>query len=160
MPIALVLIVLILVWLFNDMRKVLLVILCLPFAFIGITPLLLVTGTPFTFMGIIGAMGLMGMLIKNSIVLVDEITRLTKEGMVPYDAVINSTVNRTRPVIMASATTILGMLPLLFAPMYSSLAVVVVAGLTAGTIITLILLPIFYSLFFKIKKTSLINIYE
>ena len=59
-------------------------------------------------------MGLMGMLIKNSIVLVDEITRLTKEGMVPYDAVINSTVNRTRPVIMASATTILGMLPLLF----------------------------------------------
>ena len=49
----------------------------------------------------------MGMLIKNSIVLVDEITRLTKEGMVPYDAVINSTVNRTRPVIMASATTIL-----------------------------------------------------
>lgn len=160
MPIALVLIVLILVWLFNDMRKVLLVILCLPFAFIGITPLLLVTGTPFTFMGIIGAMGLMGMLIKNSIVLVDEITRLTKEGMVPYDAVINSTVNRTRPVIMASATTILGMLPLLFDPMYSSLAVVVVAGLTAGTIITLILLPIFYSLFFKIKKTSLINIYE
>lgn len=154
------LIVLILVWLFNDMRKVLLVILCLPFAFIGITPLLLVTGTPFTFMGIIGAMGLMGMLIKNSIVLVDEITRLTKEGMVPYDAVINSTVNRTRPVIMASATTILGMLPLLFDPMYSSLAVVVVAGLTAGTIITLILLPIFYSLFFKIKKTSLINIYE
>ena len=153
-------IVLILVWLFNDMRKVLLVILCLPFAFIGITPLLLVTGTPFTFMGIIGAMGLMGMLIKNSIVLVDEITRLTKEGMVPYDAVINSTVNRTRPVIMASATTILGMLPLLFDPMYSSLAVVVVAGLTAGTIITLILLPIFYSLFFKIKKTSLINIYE
>lgn len=142
------------------MRKVLLVILCLPFAFIGITPLLLVTGTPFTFMGIIGAMGLMGMLIKNSIVLVDEITRLTKEGMVPYDAVINSTVNRTRPVIMASATTILGMLPLLFDPMYSSLAVVVVAGLTAGTIITLILLPIFYSLFFKIKKTSLINIYE
>lgn len=105
-------------------------------------------------------MGLMGMLIKNSIVLVDEITRLTKEGMVPYDAVINSTVNRTRPVIMASATTILGMLSLLFDPMYSSLAVVVVAGLTAGTIITLILLPIFYSLFFKIKKTSLINIYE
>ena len=152
MPIALVLIVLILVWLFNDMRKVLLIILCLPFAFIGITPLLLVTGTPFTFMGIIGAMGLMGMLIKNSIVLVDEITRLTKEGMVPYDAVINSTVNRTRPVIMASATTILGMLPLLFDPMYSSLAVVVVAGLTAGTIITLILLPIFYSLFFKIYE--------
>ena len=113
---------------------------------------MLVTGTPFTFMGIIGAMGLMGMLIKNSIVLVDEITRLTKEGMVPYDAVINSTVNRTRPVIMASATTILGMLPLLFDPMYSSLAVVVVAGLTAGTIITLILLPIFYSLFSKLKN--------
>jgi multidrug efflux pump subunit AcrB len=154
-PITLVLIILILVLLFNNMRKVLLVILCLPFAFIGITPALMISGTPFTFMGIIGAMGLMGMLIKNAIVLLDEITRLTKEGIDPYDAVINSTINRTRPVVMASATTILGMLPLLFDPMYSSLAVVVIAGLTAGTIITLILLPIFYSLFFNIQKPSI-----
>jgi multidrug efflux pump subunit AcrB len=154
-PVALVLIVLILVLLFNDMRKILLIVLCLPFAFIGITPALLLSGAPFTFMGIIGALGLIGMLIKNSIVLLDEIARLTGEGMTPYDAVINSTVNRTRPVVMASTTTILGMLPLLFDPMYSSLAVVVVAGLTAGTIITLILLPVFYSLFFKIKKPSI-----
>ncbi len=94
-------------------------------------------------------MGLMGMLIKNSIVLVDEITWLTKEGMVPYDAVINSTVNRTRPVIMASATTILGMLPLLFDPMYSSLAVVVVAGFDSRHHNYADSASYFYSLFFQ-----------
>jgi multidrug efflux pump subunit AcrB len=150
-PLTIILILTILLLLFNDIRKLLLILCCLPFAVVGISPALLVTGTPFTFMAILGAMGLMGMMIKNSIVLVDEITRLTKEGMPPYDAIINSTVNRTRPVVMASATTILGMLPLVTDPMYSSLALVVIAGLTVGTVITLILLPIFYALLFRVK---------
>jgi multidrug efflux pump subunit AcrB len=150
-PLTVILILVILLLLFNDIRKLLLILCCLPFVIVGISPMLLVTGTPFTFMAILGAMGLMGMMIKNSIVLVDEITRLTKEGMPPYDAIINSTVNRTRPVVMASATTILGMLPLITDPMYSSLALVVIAGLTVGTIITLILLPIFYALLFRVK---------
>ncbi len=103
-------------------------------------------------MGIIGAVGLLGMLIKNAIVLVDEITRMTNEGVEPYTAVIESTINRTRPVVMASATTILGMLPLITDPMYGSLAVIVIGGLTIGTIITLILLPIFYTALFRVKK--------
>ena len=92
------------------------------------------------------------MLVKNAIVLIDEITRMSNEGTEPYRAIIESTINRTRPVIMASATTILGMLPLIPDPMYGSLAVVVIGGLTFGTIITLILLPIFYALLFRIKK--------
>ena len=150
-PMTIALILAILLLLFNDTRKLLLILFCLPFVIVGITPTLLITGTPFTFMAIIGTMGLMGMMIKNSIVLVDEITRLTKEGMAPYDAIINSTINRTRPVVMASATTILGMLPLVTDPMYSSLALAVIAGLTVGTIITLILLPIFYALLFRVK---------
>lgn len=129
-----------------------LVLFILPFASIGIVVTLILTGTPFTFMGIIGAVGLIGMLVKNAIVLIDEITRMSNEGAEPYQAIIESTINRTRPVIMASATTILGMLPLIPDPMYGSLAVVVIGGLTFGTIITLILLPIFYALLFRIRK--------
>jgi len=119
---------------------------------VGVVAALILTDTPFTFMGIIGAVGLMGMLIKNSIVLVDEITRMIREKVEPYSAIIQSIINRTRPVIMVSFTTILAMLPLIPDPMYGSLAVVVIGGLTFGTIITLILLPIFYALLFNINK--------
>jgi multidrug efflux pump subunit AcrB len=148
-PVAALLILLVLILLFNDVRKIFLTLFCLPFALIGITPVLLVTQMPFTFMAIIGLVGLVGMMIKNIIVLIDEITRHTREGAALREAIIASTVNRTRPVVMASATTILGVFPLIFDPVYSSLAITIMSGLTVGTIITLILLPIFYSVFFK-----------
>lgn len=157
LPLVMIIIFVILLLLFNSVKKMLLILFCLPFAIVGVVLALFLTNTPFTFMGIIGLVGLIGMLVKNSIVLVDEITRMIKEGAEPYQAIIESTINRTRPVMMASATTILGMLPLVFDPMYGSLAVVVIGGLTLGTMITLILLPIFYALLFKIKKTKAIN---
>lgn len=98
-------------------------------------------------------MGLIGMMVKNSIVLVDEINRLySEEHQHPYDAVLNATVSRVRPVIMASLTTIVGMIPLVNDPMYGSMAVTIMAGLTVGTIITLILLPLFYTAFFHVRK--------
>ena len=151
-PLVLVIIFILLVLLFNSIKKMLLILFCLPFASVGIVIALQLTGTPITFMGIIGMIGLLGMLIKNAIVLVDEITRMIREKVDPYTAIIESTINRTRPVIMASVTTILGMLPLIFDPMYGSLAVTVIGGLTFGTIITLVLLPIFYAIFFRIKN--------
>lgn len=153
MPITIFLILFILLFLFNSWKKVLLIIVCFPFVLCGITPSLLVTGEPFTFMAIIGLMGLIGMMVKNAIVLVDEIGRLYKEEhMHPYYAVINATVSRVRPVIMASLTTILGMLPLLMDPMYKSMAITIMSGLAIGTIITLILLPLFYTALFHVKK--------
>lgn len=153
MPITIFLILFILLFLFNSWKKVLLIIVCFPFVLCGITPSLLVTGEPFTFMAIIGLMGLIGMMVKNAIVLVDEIGRLYKEEhMHPYHAVINATVSRVRPVIMASLTTILGMLPLLMDPMYKSMAITIMSGLAVGTIITLILLPLFYTALFHVKK--------
>ena len=155
-PLVLVIILLVLILLFNSIKKMLLILFCLPFAAVGIAIALQLTGTPVTFMGIIGMIGLLGMMIKNSIVLVDEITRMISENVDPYTAVIESTVNRTRPVIMASVTTILGMTPLIFDPMYGSLAVTVIGGLTSGTIVTLILLPIFYAILYKIKNPQLI----
>ena len=105
------------------------------------------------FVAIVGTIGMAGMLIKNSIVLIDEIDVQMKSGVVAYDAVIKATVSRIRPVMMASLTTILGMIPLLPDPMYGALAVTVMCGLLVGTIITLVILPIIYALFFKIKQS-------
>ena len=104
-------------------------------------------------MAIIGMMGLIGMMVKNAIVLVDEINRLqTEEHYHPYHAVVEATVSRVRPVLMASLTTIVGMVPLVNDPMYGSMAITIMGGLTVGTLITLILLPIFYTALFRIHK--------
>ena len=98
-------------------------------------------------------MGLIVMMVKNAIVLVDEINRLQVEEHVhPYHAVVEATVSRVRPVMMASLTTIVGMIPLVGDPMYGSMAVTIMGGLTIGTIITLILLPLFYTALFSIRK--------
>lgn len=152
-PLTVFLILAILLLLFNSWRKVILILLCFPFVFCGITPSLLLSGQPMTFMAIIGILGLIGMMVKNAIVLVDEINRLqTEEKKHPYTAVIEATVSRVRPVLMASLTTIVGMLPLVTDPMYSSMAITIMGGLTVGTIITLILLPLFYTAMFRIWK--------
>lgn len=152
-PITIFLILGILLLLFNSWKKVGLILLCLPFVLCGIVPSLYFLRQPFTFMAIIGMMGLMGMMVKNAIVLVDEINRLiTEEHRHPYHAVVEATVSRVRPVLMASLTTIVGMIPLVGDPMYGSMAITIMGGLTVGTIITLILLPLFYTALFHIKK--------
>lgn len=154
-PITIFIILAILLLLFNDWRKVILILLCFPFVFCGITPSLLLSGQPLTFMAIIGMLGLIGMMVKNAIVLVDEINRLqTEEKASPYTAVVEATVSRVRPVLMASLTTIVGMIPLVSDPMYGSMAITIMGGLTVGTMITLILLPLFYATLFRIRKPA------
>lgn len=154
-PLTLFIILLILLLLFNSWRKVALILVCFPFVICGITISLLLTANPFTFMAIIGLMGLIGMMVKNSIVLVDEIGRLQQEeGLDAYKAVVEATVSRVRPVLLASVTTIVGMIPLLGDPMYGSMAVTIMGGLAAGTIITLLLLPLLYTIIMKVKITE------
>lgn len=155
MPVTLFIILGILLLLFNSWKKVILILLCFPFVFCGITPALLLFRQPFTFMAIIGMMGLIGMMVKNAIVLVDEINRLQQEEHLhPYHAVVEATVSRVRPVLMASLTTIVGMIPLVNDPMYGSMAITIMGGLTVGTLITLVLLPIFYTALFHIHKPN------
>jgi multidrug efflux pump subunit AcrB len=154
-PLTLFLILAILLLLFNSWRKVILILLCLPFVICGIAPALLLTGQPMTFMAIIGFQGLVGMMVKNAIVLVDEINRLqSEEHFHPYTAVVEATVSRVRPVLMASLTTIVGMLPLATDPMYGSMAILIMGGLTVGTLITLMLLPLLYTAMFHIQKPA------
>lgn len=157
-PLTLFIVLGILLLLFNDWREVILILLCFPFVFCGITPSLLVFRQPLTFMAIVGMMGLVGMMVKNAIVLVDEINRLqAEEHKHPYTAVLEATVSRVRPVLMASLTTIVGMVPLLGDPMYGSMAVVIMGGLTVGTLITLVLLPLFYTALYHVKPSQTEN---
>lgn len=154
-PITLFIVLIVLLLLFNSWKKVILILMCFPFVFCGITPSLLLFRQPFTFMAIVGVMGLVGMMVKNAIVLVDEINRLqTEEHMSAYQAIIKATVSRVRPVLMASLTTIVGMIPLVGDPMYGSMAITIMGGLTAGTVITLLLLPFFYTILFRVGTVS------
>lgn len=152
LPISIMLIILTLILLFNDFKKPLIVIICIPMAFIGIVPGMILAGQPFTFMAIIGSFGLMGMIVKNAIVLLDEAETLIAGGAERYPALINATVSRTRPVLLASFTTILGMVPLLTDPMYASMAVAIISGLLVGTLITLLFVPILYASFYGVKR--------
>ena len=119
---------------------------------VGIVITMIITGKTFDFVAIVGTLGLIGMVIKNGIVLMDEIERLTGEGMEQRSALIQSSVNRLRAVSLAALTTILGMLPLLSDSMFGSMAAAIMGGLLFGTVITLVFIPVLYSLFFYVKK--------
>ncbi len=141
----------ILICLFNGIRQPIIIFLCLPLIIVGVAFGLLILGMPFGFMAILGYLGLTGMLIKNAIVLIDEIETNNKNGVEPYNAVLDAAVSRLRPVVMASGTTVLGMTPLLWDPFYKTMAATVASGLIGSTVLTLVVVPLFYKLFYRIK---------
>lgn len=143
--------VLIVVALFNAIRQPLVIWLTVPLALIGVTAGLLLTNQPFGFMALLGFLSLSGMLIKNAIVLIDEMDLQIREGKPIYDAILDSGVSRLRPVAMAAATTILGMLPLFTDAFYVAMAVTIVGGLTVATVLTMVVVPVLYAIFFKAK---------
>ena len=150
-PLAVLLMVGILVWLFRSYRTSLLLFCCIPFVFVGVIPAMLLSGQNFGFVAIVGILGLVGMMLKNGIVLVDEIQLQLQSGKDSLQALIDASLSRLRPVSMASLTTVLGMVPLLFDDMFASIAAAIMGGLIAGTIIVLIIIPVLYSLFYKLK---------
>lgn len=153
-PLAIILIITILVMLFKDFKKPAIIFCCIPFILVGVIPTVLISGKPFGFVAIVGVLGLIGMMIKNAIVLMDEITLEISSGIPVRQALIQSSKSRLRPVMMASLTTILGMIPLIPDAMFGSLAVTIMGGLFVGTLITLVFVPVLYSVFFKTKRQS------
>ena len=151
-PLAIILMIAILIMLFKDYRKPIIIFCCLPMILVGVVAVMLLTGKTFNFVAIVGTLGLIGMLIKNGIVLMDEITLQLNQGIEPITALVDSAQSRLRPVTMAALTTILGMIPLLPDAMFGSLAASIMGGLTFGTLITLLFIPILYALFFHIKN--------
>ena len=147
-------ILLIIVTLFNAYRPLLVILLTLPFALVGITAGLLATSTPFGFVALLGAMSLAGMMIKNAVVLLDQVNDYLAQGMVAYDAVVEAAVSRLRPVSLAAATTVLGVIPLLQDVFWVGMSVTLMAGLSFGTLLTMILVPVLYTIIFKIEPKS------
>ena len=153
-PVPLLLMVLILVMLFNNLRQPLLIMLTVPLAVIGVSVGLLVADEPFGFMALLGFLSLSGMLIKNAIVLIDEINTEGRLGRAPLEAVLNAGVSRIRPVAMAAGTTVLGMLPLFSDPFFIGMAVTIIGGLSFATLLTLIVVPVLHATFYRIPVHS------
>lgn len=156
MPIAIVLILSILMLLFGDFRKMFIVILMVPLVMIGVSFAFLASGLFFGFFAILGLLGLVGMVIKNAIVLLDQAELEIKEnGKSKYQAIVLAARSRAVPVSMAAGTTILGMIPLLPDPMFGGMAVTIMGGLFIATLLTIIVLPVFYAIAFGLKKEDL-----
>lgn len=154
LPVGILIMFLITMVLFSAVKQPLIIWLCVPMAIIGVTAGLLLTNMEFGFMALLGFLSLSGMLIKNAIVLIDQIDFEIKEGKHPWQAILDSSVSRMRPVILAAVTTVLGMIPLLFDIFFANMAVTIMFGLTFATILTLIVVPTLYRIFFRISPVT------
>jgi multidrug efflux pump subunit AcrB len=154
LPLGFMLMVLTSIFLFGKLRQPLIIWLTVPLAIIGITAGLLLSGGAFDFMSLLGGLSLVGLLIKNAIVLIEEIDQQIATGMDRFEAVIESSVSRARPVVLAAATTVLGLLPLLADVFFVNMSITIMAGLGFATVLTLLVVPALYALLFDIRPAS------
>ncbi len=152
LPMGYLLMLVITIFLFNSVKKSLVIWFTVPLSIIGVSVGLLGFNMPFSFTAFLGLLSLSGMILKNGIVLLDQINIELKEGREPYDAVVHSAISRVRPVSMAALTTILGMIPLMFDAFFGSMAVTIMAGLGFATVLTLIVVPVMFAIMFRIRS--------
>ncbi len=150
-PLCMALMVLIVIGLFNELRTPMVIFSLLPLALIGVVAGLLLFNQPFGFMATLGVLSLAGMMIKNAIVLVEQIKINDRARMPPLESVIEAGVSRARPVAMAAFTTVLGMIPLVSDAFFGPMAVTIMAGLTVATVLTLLLLPVVYATIYRLR---------
>jgi multidrug efflux pump subunit AcrB len=137
--------------LFNDYRDAVVILLMTPLIFIGVVVGLLLTATQFDFFSLLGLLGLVGMNIKNAVILVTSIRDNRQRGIPPFEAICEAANDRFIPVTIASLTTILALIPLLFDSLFAGMAATIMGGLLVATILTMVVLPVVYSLFYGIK---------
>lgn len=152
LPVGILLMILTSIVLFGKLRQPLIIWMTVPLAIVGISAGLLATGGAFDFMSMLGALSLIGLLIKNAIVLIEEIDQQIAEGKEGYDAILDSAVSRARPVVLAAGTTILGLIPLLSDVFFVNMSVTIMAGLGFASVLTLTVVPTLYAVFFNIRK--------
>lgn len=140
--------------LFNSLKQPLVIWLCVPLILIGVTGGLLLFDEPFNFMAILGFLSLVGMMIKNAIVLIDEFNDQNSLGVEPFKAILDSGASRLRPVSMAAATTALGMIPLFGDAFFIAMAITIIFGLVVGSVLTMLILPVIYATIFGVKPPS------
>lgn len=151
LPLSFIVMLVISILLFGSLKQPLVIWLIVPMSICGVAAGLLASGLPFGFTALLGFLSLSGMLMKNAIVLVDEIDLQSAQKTDKLQAIIEASTSRIRPVILAALTTILGMLPLLWDAFFNSMAVTIMAGLAFATILTLIAVPVLYALVFRVK---------
>ena len=151
LPVGFLLMILTSILLFGKIRQPLIIWLTVPLAIVGITAGLLGANGAFDFMSLLGALSLIGLLIKNAIVLIDEIDQQIDEGKEGFIAILDATVSRLRPVVLAATTTILGLIPLLSDVFFVNMSITIMAGLGFATVLTLVFVPTLYSLMFRIE---------
>ena len=157
LPVGFLLMILTSIFLFGKLRQPMIIWLTVPLAIVGITVGLLSTDGAFDFMSLLGALSLIGLLIKNAIVLIEEIDQQIDSGKDRYEALLDSCVSRVRPVVLAAATTILGLIPLLSDVFFVNMSVTIMAGLGFASVLTLIVVPTLYAVFFRISKPDGVN---
>ena len=154
LPLTLVLIFITLLLLFNNFRDPIIILLMTPLIFIGVVLGLLLTGNEFDFFSLLGLLGLVGMNIKNGVILLDSIRERRASGREPMSAIVEAASDRLQPVVLASLTTILALVPLLFDSLFASMAATIMGGLLVATLLTMIVLPVVYAIFYGVKPTK------
>jgi multidrug efflux pump len=152
MPVMVLTVVTLLMLHLQSMQKTVLVLLTAPLGLIGVTLFLLVFRVPFGFVAMLGVIALSGMIMRNSIILVDQIEQDLQAGHSPWDAVVESTVRRFRPIILTAAAAILAMIPLTQSNFWGPMAVAIMGGLLIATVLTLLFLPALYAAWFKVRR--------
>jgi len=152
LPMALAVRVLIVVCLFNSIRATIVIWIIMPLALIGVTSGLLITGTPFGFMALLGILSLAGEQIKNAIVVLSKIKTEVESGKHPYHAIMDGSTAKVRPVMMVALTTVLGMIPLLTDPFFGGMAVCVMFGLSFACVVTMLIMPAIYAIIYPVEE--------
>ncbi len=153
-PAMLVIILVLLMIMLKDIRKLFVVVCTAPLGLIGVILGLFLFNTPLSVMAEIGALALVGTIIRNSTVLVDQIDQHLADGMTPYQAVVSSVIVRFRPIMLTALTTVLGLIPMFPSDFWRGLAIAMAAGLTVATMITLVILPVLYCTVFHIPNEN------
>jgi len=149
-PIMVMIILLLLMAQLHSFSKAIMVFLTAPLGLIGVVPALLIFGSPFGFVALIGVIALAGMVMRNSVILVDQISQDEREGSYQYEAIIEATTRRARPVILTAAAAMLGMYPLTSSLFWGPMAIAIMGGLFVGTLLTLVFVPALYAAWFKV----------
>lgn len=150
-PLFLVAVLTLLIIQLRSFSRVFLVLLTAPLGLIGVTIALLVFDKPFGFVAMLGTIALSGMIMRNSVILVDQIDQDMASGMSPWQAVIESTIRRFRPIVLTAAAAILAMIPLTRSVFFGPMAVAIMGGLAVATLLTVLFLPALYAAWFRVK---------
>jgi multidrug efflux pump len=153
-PLFVVVVLLILMMQLQSMSRTAMVVLTAPLGLIGVTLFLLIFNMPFGFVAMLGTIALSGMIMRNSIILVDQIEQDIKAGKVPWDAIVDSTVRRFRPIVLTAVAAMLAMVPLARSNFFGPMAVAIMGGLLVATVLTLLFLPALYAAWCRVKKPA------